>query len=60
MRVNLDSDLVDPATEDWRLMDDAALWHAAQAKVPQAVAELARRERLNLPPIKSPAIFGDE
>lgn len=40
-----ETDLIDPATEDWTAMDDAECWHAAQAGVPQAVAELARRER---------------
>lgn len=49
MRVHLEDDLVDPRHEDWRSMDDAALWHAAQAKIPQAVDELARRERQNIP-----------
>jgi hypothetical protein len=49
IKVNFDGDLVDPAQENWAAMDDAALWHAAQAKIPQAVAELARREREKTP-----------
>lgn len=49
MIINLDGDFVNPAGEDWRAMDDAALWHAAQAKIPHAVAELTRREREGAP-----------
>lgn len=41
--------IVEPHAEDWREMDDTALWHAAQAKIPQAVAELSRREREGAP-----------
>jgi hypothetical protein len=51
---SMDSDLVDPTSEDWTQCDDAALWHAAQAGVPQAVAEQARREREHTPPITAP------
>lgn len=40
----LESDFVDPADEDWSTKDDAECWHAAQAGIPQAIAELARRE----------------
>ncbi|HEY5455715.1 MAG TPA: hypothetical protein VIJ96_09615 [Acidothermaceae bacterium] len=36
-------DFVDPADEDWSTKDDAECWHAAQAGIPQAIAELARR-----------------
>lgn len=38
------SDLIDPATEDWASMDDAAVYHAARAGVPQAVREMSLRE----------------
>jgi hypothetical protein len=55
IKVNLDGDFVNPAQENWSAMDDTALWHAAQAKIPQAVAELARRERENTPLIHSAA-----
>lgn len=55
MKITLDGDHLNPATESWRTMDDAALWHAAQAKIPQAVAELARREQDNVPLITAPA-----
>lgn len=55
IKVNLDSDFVSPAQENWSAMDDTALWHAAQAKIPQAVAELARREREKTPLISSAA-----
>lgn len=43
MNLDLKPDVVDPADEDWHAMEDSAVWHAAQAGVPQAVAELKRR-----------------
>lgn len=36
-------DDVDPADEDWTEMDDAEVYHAAKAGVPQAMKELERR-----------------
>lgn len=42
--LDMSSDFIDPADENWQEMDDAAVWHAAQAGISQAVAELARRE----------------
>jgi hypothetical protein len=36
--------LIDPATKDWTACDDSTVWHAAQDGVPQAKAELRKRE----------------
>lgn len=44
MELSLEPCVVDPATEDWRSMDEASVYNAAKAGVPQAVKELARRE----------------
>ncbi len=38
-------DLIDPADIDWEQMDDADVWHAMRAGVPQAIAEAERRDR---------------
>lgn len=43
-RLTLQTDFIDPATEDWSSMDAGEVWHAAKAGIPQAVAELAKRE----------------
>lgn len=43
MEISLASDNIDPARENWREADDAQLWHAAKAGIPQAVAEAKRR-----------------
>lgn len=40
-RLILESDLVIP---DWSTMDAGDVWLAAQQKVPEAIAELAKRE----------------
>lgn len=37
-------DVVDPAKEDWTEMEDSEVYHAAKAGVPEAKAELARRD----------------
>lgn len=37
-------DYVDPADEDWSQVDDTALYLSAKAGIPQAVAEVKRRE----------------
>jgi hypothetical protein len=42
---NLTSDFLDPAEEDWREADLAELYHASKAGIPQATAELRRREQ---------------
>ncbi len=39
------SDNIDPADIDWEQMDDADVWHAYRAGIPQAVAEAERRDR---------------
>lgn len=57
IRLTLESDLVEP---DWQAMDDGDVWLAAQQKVPEAIAELARREkdpsaRRSPAPVASPA-----
>ena len=36
--------LIDPAAEDWRAKSDSLVWYAAQDGIPQAQAELRRRE----------------
>lgn len=43
MNLDLNPDVIDPATENWSEKDDAEVWHAAEAGIPQAIAELARR-----------------
>ncbi len=42
--MSLESDVRDPATEDWQGMEDSDLYHAAKSGVPQAKQELDRRE----------------
>lgn len=37
------SDVVDPMTEDWTLNDDGAVYQAAVAGIPPAIAEARRR-----------------
>ena len=49
---SMESDYIDPATEDWKGMNDAGVYWAAKDGVPQAKAELARREAENTPPIE--------
>ena len=44
MDLNMEPCVTDPASEDWRGMDDASVWNAANAGVPQAAEELARRK----------------
>lgn len=39
-----ESDALDPADINWTLADDAMLWHAANDGIPQAKAEMARRD----------------
>jgi hypothetical protein len=36
--------LIDPAERDWSTEDDSTVWHAAGDGIPQAKAELRRRE----------------
>lgn len=36
--------VVDPAKENWRIKNDADVWHAAQDGVHEAQRELKRRE----------------
>lgn len=43
MEISLESDVLDPALVDWSTADDAMVWHAARAGIPQAVAEAKRR-----------------
>lgn len=43
-KIDMDSDLIDPAMENWREMEDSEVYHAAKAGVPQAQKELERRE----------------
>lgn len=42
---DLESDVVDPASENWSDKADSDVYHAAKAGVSQAVEELARRDR---------------
>lgn len=42
--IDMDSDVIDPAKEDWTEMEDSEVYHAAKAGVPEAKAELARRD----------------
>jgi hypothetical protein len=48
----MESDFIDPATEDWTKKADSTVYWAAKGGVPQAKAELARREREHTPPIE--------
>lgn len=48
-RLTLETDFIDPAEEDWSQADDAELYHSAKAGIPQAVAELERREAAGRP-----------
>lgn len=43
MDLDLTPDFIDPADEDWQSMDEASVYWAAKAGVPQAVAQLKRR-----------------
>lgn len=52
---SMETDVIDPATVDWEKANDSAVYWAAKDGVPQAKAELARRERENTPPIESDA-----
>ena len=47
---SMKTDFIDPKTEDWRGMDDAALYWAVKDGIPQAVAEAKRRDAAKLPP----------
>lgn len=42
----MQTDDIDPRLENWREADDASVWYAAQAGIPQAVEEAARRNTL--------------
>lgn len=38
--------VIDPAEVDWTEVEDAEVWHAAKAGIPQAVAEAQTRDLL--------------
>lgn len=40
----MESDVINPAEENWREMEDSEVYHAAKAGVSQAQKELERRE----------------
>jgi hypothetical protein len=50
---SMESDVIDPAKEDWTKKADSTVYWAAKDNVPQAKTELARRERENTPPIEN-------
>lgn len=48
---SMDTDVIDPATEDWTTKATSAVYWAAKDGIQQAKDELARRERESAPEI---------